>query len=148
MAKKIGWEASQTARSKKARLREMGMFNDLGVFIMEWRLNGGETKYPPEARMRDYLNKRGWQAERGGKVTIRTIQEMLRNMDPDLDALPAAGNERVARIDGEFLRGTETIYVGYSPEDWMEYRNAVMAGWKPTLRILPSDGEETSDESV
>lgn len=116
------------------------MFNDLGVFIMEWRLNGGAKSYPPEARMRDYLNGRGWKAERGGPVTIRTVQEMIRHLDPNLAALPPAGEERLARIDGEFLRGTETIYIGYSPEDWREYRDAVMAGWKPASRRA-DDGE-------
>lgn len=129
--KKQGWEASQEARSKKARLREMGMFNDLIAFVMNWRVNGGTTKYPPEAEMMNYLNKRGWKAERGGDVSIRTVQEMIRNMDPNLDALPPAGLERVARFDFEVLPGTETMCVGYSPEDWMEYRDAVMNGWKP-----------------
>lgn len=133
--------ASQETRTKKARLREMGMFNDLIMFVMNWRLDGGTTKYPPEAQIRDYLNQRGWKAERGGDVTIRTVQEMIRNMDPNLDALPPAGLERLARNDGEFLPGTETMYVGYSPDFWMEYRDAVMNGWKPARGPIVDDGE-------
>lgn len=148
MAKEPGWKAAQKQNAERARLREVGMFNDLAQFITEFRLNGGETSYPPEARMRDYLNARGWKAERGGPVSIRTVQEMIRHMDPNLDALPKAGPERIARIDGEFLPGTETMYVGYSPEFWMEYRNAVMGGWKPAARRSPGelDDQNTEDD--
>jgi len=123
------------------------MFSDLIVFVLDWRLDGGEGKYPPEARMRDYLDQRGWRAERGGKVSIRTVQEMLRHMDPELDALPTAGQERVARSDGVFLPGTETMCVGYSPEYWMEFREAVMAGWTPAFRTQDnSGGSNPSDD--
>lgn len=132
MTKKKGWEASQERRSEKARLRQLGMFNDLSKFIMDWRLNGGTKKYPPEGDMAKWLNERGWRSERGGEITFRTVQEMLHFMDPDQQALPEAGKERLARIDGEFLSGTETMFVGYSPEFWMEYRDAVIAGWKPS----------------
>lgn len=141
-------KASREARSKKARLRQIGMFNDLASFVMEWRLNGGTSKYPPDARMRDYLCERGWKAERGGPVTIRTVQEMLRFMDSDLNALPTAWEERLARIDGEFLPGTETMYVGYTPEFWLEYRDAVMNGWTPVRRRVDADGQESSGDEA
>lgn len=124
------------------------MFNDLIAFVMNWRVNGGTTKYPPEAEMMNYLNERGWKAERGGNVSIRTVQEMIRNMDPNLDALPPAGLERVARIDFEILPGTEAMCVGYSPEFWMEYRDAVMNGWKPAWqRAVEEEREGTSEGS-
>jgi hypothetical protein len=126
----------------------MGMFNDLAKFVMDWRLNGGEGKYPPEARMRDYLNQQGWRAERGGEVSFRTVQEMIEFMDPYGDAIPTAPDARVAESRGEIIPGTEAIYIGFSPEDWLEFREAVMAGWRPASRKAEeSDPENGSDDS-
>lgn len=147
MTKKDGWQASQETRSKKARLRQMGMFSDLAKFVMDWRLNGGAGKYPPEARMRDYLNQQGWRAERGGEVSYRTVQEMIEFIDPKGDALPTAPDARVAESRGEIIPGSEAIYFGFSPEDWLEYREAVMAGWKPASRkVEESDPENAGDD--
>ena len=146
MAKQEGWKASQETRSKNARLRQMGMFNDLAKFIMDWRLTGGTSKYPPDAKMRDYLDVRGWRAERGGKVSVRTVQEMIHFMDPKLDALPTASDARVAESRGEIIPGTEAIYFGFSPEDWLEFREAVMGGWEPASRNAEANNHESAGD--
>lgn len=90
--------------------------------------------YPPTRMIVDYLNRRGWKAERGGPVDSRAVDEMLLHMDPHLKALPTADEERAALAEGRIIPGTEICGFAFDPESWMEFRERRLAGWEPSWR--------------
>lgn len=110
------------------------MFIDLAGFILRWRIGNGSDRYPPESEMRDYLNVRGWTAPRGGKVSYRAVQEMMRFMADDQKAFPPTRLDRIAVDQSISLPGTEIGTVAIKPDDWADFGEAVSLGWSPSWR--------------
>lgn len=140
-----GQIASRERAALKRQMRQQGMFIDLAGFIMQWRLKDGKG-YPPIAQLARHLRSRGWTGEQGGKLSRTEVKRMLVAIDSDQKALPAHKAEWNHAMDNAFVvPDAEITTVAIDPEGWLEFRTAVLDGWKPSWRDRALD--ETDEEA-
>ena len=145
-----GQIASRERAGLKGQMRQQGMFIDLAGFIMQWRLKDGK-EYPPIAQLARYLRSRGWTGEQGGELSRTEVKRMLVAIDSDQKALPAHKAEWNHAMDNGFVvPDAEITTVAIDPEGWLEFRAAVLDGWKPSWRdrTLGKTSEEADAERL